>query len=157
MSSASVWVGAVLLAVIVLAHHDLFHAEIGVASRLSALVDRTFGHRAGSSSTPTIEHLLFLAGLVLGGFVVAFLTQTFSFRPGVASRQFSGIFEGRVDEAGALFMGGLFVGTGMRMAASSLGGHGLLALSRFDRSTIVATLVFFAIAIAIAFGLEAFR
>ena len=41
MSATAIWVGAIFLAVIVLAHHDLFHAELGVASRLSALVDRS--------------------------------------------------------------------------------------------------------------------
>ncbi len=85
--------------------------------------------------------LPFLAGLVLGGALSAVLGGGWS--PTWAA--------GRLDAALALspatklvwmFVGGLFVGFGTRMANGCTSGHGIFGLSNFELPSLVATLCF---------------
>lgn len=87
--------------------------------------------------------LPFLAGLVLGGFVSALATG--GWQPTWAL--------GRLDDALALgsaakvvwmFVGGLFIGFGTRLAGGCTSGHGIFGMSNFEMPSLVATLSFMA-------------
>lgn len=85
--------------------------------------------------------LAFLGGLVLGGFLSAvtgggwtprwdagLLDATFAFsRPGTL---------------GWMFVGGLFIGFGTRLAGGCTSGHGIFGLANFERASLVSTAAF---------------
>lgn len=83
--------------------------------------------------------LVFLVGTILGGLAAAF------FVPGVLLP---------VDLRGnavLIVAAGLLVGFGTRMANGCTSGHGVCGISRFSVRSIVATLVFMAVAMATVF------
>ena len=51
----------------------------------------------------------------------------------------------------AILMGGLLVGFGTRMGSGCTSGHGLCGIARFSRRSIVATAVFFGVAMVTVF------
>jgi uncharacterized membrane protein YedE/YeeE len=87
--------------------------------------------------------LPFLAGLVLGGALSA-----------ISTGGWRGTWElGMLDDAIALgpagkliwmFIGGLFIGFGTRLAGGCTSGHGIFGLSNLERPSLVATLSFMA-------------
>ena len=87
--------------------------------------------------------LPFLAGLILGGF----LSATFS--GGWTPTWSLGMFDSVIGlgPAGKLvwmFVGGLFIGFGTRLANGCTSGHGIFGLSNFELPSLVATLSFMA-------------
>lgn len=87
--------------------------------------------------------LPFLVGLVLGGFVSAVAGGGWS--PTWAL----GIFDNRIGfgPAGKLawmFVGGLFIGFGTRLAGGCTSGHGIFGLSNLEGASVVSTLSFMA-------------
>ena len=90
-----------------------------------------------------VWRLPFLAGLVLGGF----LSATFS--NGWTPIWSLGMFDARIGlgHAGTLawmFVGGLLIGFGTRLANGCTSGHGIFGLSNFELPSLVATLSFMA-------------
>lgn len=81
--------------------------------------------------------LLFVAGLVAGGFIATFLLST-NPRPILPPHLH--------DAAGALKLlgGGLLIGFGTRWAAGCTSGHSIMGLSNLQKASLYATLSFFA-------------
>jgi uncharacterized protein len=91
--------------------------------------------------------LPFLAGLVLGGFLSAALSG------GWAPIWSLGLFDsviglGPAGKLAWMFVGGLFIGFGTRLANGCTSGHGIFGLSNFELPSLVATLSFLAGGIA---------
>jgi uncharacterized membrane protein YedE/YeeE len=85
--------------------------------------------------------LPFVAGLVLGGFLSAVTSG------GWTPTWAMGIFDevigfGPAGKVGWMFIGGLFIGFGTRLAGGCTSGHGIFGLSNFERPSLVATLCF---------------
>ena len=100
-------------------------------------------------------HLLFLGGLVLGGFVAAQLFGSFELTPGLHGEGLLRTASGNSTVASALlFVGGIFVGFGTRMSGGCTSGHGLCGVSRFQSGSLAATVAFFGAGIIASFGLE---
>lgn len=87
--------------------------------------------------------LPFLAGLVLGGFLSAVLSGGWT--PTWALGRFDAVIGwGPAGKIAWMFVGGLFIGFGTRLANGCTSGHGIFGLSNFERSSLVATLSFMA-------------
>ncbi|HTB22543.1 MAG TPA: hypothetical protein VK914_07550 [bacterium] len=54
-------------------------------------------------------------------------------------------------EAGVLFCGGIFIGFGTRMSGGCTSGHAIFGISQRQAPSLYATLVFFAVGMAVAF------
>lgn len=110
-----------------------------------------------AEDTPTSSHLLFFAGLALGGALAAVLSDGFALRPTLSGSGFASTFgEGPMAYA-ILFAGGALVGFGTRMGGGCTSGHGLLGLSRLQPGSLLATACFFGSGIAGSFLLEVLR
>jgi uncharacterized membrane protein YedE/YeeE len=87
--------------------------------------------------------LPFLGGLLLGGFLSATLSGGWT--PTWSLGMFDSVI--RLGPAGKLawmFVGGLFIGFGTRLANGCTSGHGIFGLSNFELPSLVATLSFMA-------------
>jgi len=132
---------------------SLTASELGLA--LEAATAAEFGPAASiaparrSVVAPGAHHLVFLAGLVAGGFVAAISTRHFGI-VGLRGELFHRYFGDGVRALAVLFGGGLFVGFGTRMAGGCTSGHGLTGLSRAQPGSAVATLAFFGAAVVVA-------
>lgn len=87
--------------------------------------------------------LPFLAGLVLGGFLSAL------FGGGWSPTWALGMFDhavgwGPAGKVAWMFVGGLFIGFGTRLAGGCTSGHGIFGLSNFELPSLVATVSFMA-------------
>ena len=87
--------------------------------------------------------LPFIAGLVIGGFVSAVLGG------GWAPTWDLGIFDqvigyGPAGKVAWMFVGGLFIGFGTRLAGGCTSGHGIFGLSNFELPSVISTISFMA-------------
>jgi len=85
----------------------------------------------------------FIGGLVLGGFLSALLGG------GFAPTWDLGMFDriigfGHAGKLAWMFVGGLFIGFGTRLAGGCTSGHGIFGLSNFESPSLVSTLSFMA-------------
>ena len=85
--------------------------------------------------------LPFLAGLVLGGFLSA------QSAGGWAPTWSLGLFDsaiglGPVGKLAWMFLGGLLIGFGTRLANGCTSGHGIFGISNFERPSVVSTAAF---------------
>jgi uncharacterized membrane protein YedE/YeeE len=101
-------------------------------------------------------HLLFLISVTLGGTASVWLATGHPLTPRMPDGGFVRFF-GRspVIDLALLFLGGLLVGFGTRMAGGCTSGHGLCGVSRLQPGSLVATACFFGCAIAVSFALQA--
>lgn len=81
---------------------------------------------------------VFLAGLILGSYLVRGVATAPSVTTSVAS-------------PALLLMGGLLVGFGARMGNGCTSGHGVCGVARFSKRSVAATLTFLAAAMATVF------
>jgi uncharacterized membrane protein YedE/YeeE len=87
--------------------------------------------------------LPFVAGLVLGGAISAVLGG------GWHTTWALGIFDqtigyGPAGKLAWMFIGGLFIGFGTRLAGGCTSGHGIFGLANFERPSVISTLSFMA-------------
>jgi len=87
--------------------------------------------------------LPFIAGLVIGGFVSAVLGG------GWAPTWDLGIFDqvigyGPAGKVAWMFVGGLFIGFGTRLAGGCTSGHGIFGMSNFELPSVISTISFMA-------------
>lgn len=84
-----------------------------------------------------------LSGLVLGGFLSAVTgggwTPTWSL-----GRLDAALGLGPVGKLAWMFVGGLFIGFGTRLAGGCTSGHGIFGVANFERASVVSTLSFMA-------------
>lgn len=144
------WLGGLALAGVALLHWLLVGQLMSVSSRFSAIVDRVRG-QAPTRPDPVSNHVLFLAGLVLGGFASAALAGTFApslFEVGaVFARTFGSSPAATI---GVMTLGGVLVGFGTRMASGCTSGHGLCGVARFQPGSLLATCAFFGTGVVVS-------
>jgi uncharacterized membrane protein YedE/YeeE len=137
------WLGAIALAGTALLHWLLVGQLMSVSSRFSAIVDSLRGE-APARPDGISTHVLFLVGLVLGGFASAALAGTFAPSFFEVGTVFAHTF-GTSPAASVVVMtlGGALVGFGTRMASGCTSGHGLCGVARFQPGSLLATCAFF--------------
>lgn len=87
--------------------------------------------------------LPFLAGLVIGGVISALSTG--GWQPTWAlGRLDDALGLGATGKVAWMFVGGLFIGFGTRLAGGCTSGHGIFGISNFEAPSLVATLSFMA-------------
>jgi uncharacterized membrane protein YedE/YeeE len=85
--------------------------------------------------------LPFVGGLVLGGVLSAALGGGWS--PTWALGMFDSVIGwGPTGKVAWMFVGGLFIGFGTRLAGGCTSGHGIFGLSNFERPSLVSTISF---------------
>ena len=85
----------------------------------------------------------FLVGLVLGGFVSAITGGGWS--PTWNAGMFDTVIGfGPAGKLAWMFVGGLFIGFGTRLAGGCTSGHGIFGMSNFERASLVSTASFMA-------------
>ncbi|MEO5667228.1 MAG: YeeE/YedE thiosulfate transporter family protein [Bdellovibrionota bacterium] len=108
----------------------LFHARIKGISGLASSMLRPFTEVGR-------EGALFIAGLVLGGFVWKYFGLT---HPDLYLTQNTSVT--------TWALAGLLVGFGTRLGGGCTSGHGICGIGRFSKRSFVATLIFMASAVA---------
>lgn len=109
----------------------LFNGKIaGVSGIVGGLLNPT--------QNETLWRIVFVAGLVTGGFIMAQFTPH-AFTIGVSR------------SGGALILAGLLVGFGTRLGNGCTSGHGVCGISRGSVRSVVATVVFMATGVAVVY------
>ena len=98
------------------------------------------------------SYTLFLASLALGGTLASFtrgqgLVTSFD-------TTYAALFGTGPLAFATLFVGGLLVGAGTRLAGGCTSGHGLVGIARMQWPSLVATAIFFGTAIVVSFVLR---
>jgi uncharacterized membrane protein YedE/YeeE len=100
---------------------------------------------------PLVSQSALLLSIFLGGWVAAVTTGRFELRfdMGDGFRQL--VTNNPIEMIGALFIGGVLVGFGARLAGGCSSGHGLSGCGRLQPVSILATAVFFGAAVLVSF------
>ena len=134
------------IAMVTLALLFLANRRLGISSMLEDICSlaldwpyfRTSAVRSGRQ-----WRLPFMVGLVVGGFLSATLAGgwTPTWDAGMLDRALA---LGPAAKLAWMFVGGLFIGFGTRLAYGCTSGHGIFGLSNFELSSLVSTLAFMA-------------
>jgi uncharacterized protein len=142
-----------LMAAVQAATAEAFGSE-AVSGEAVVLDDDAKRSLAALPSTSAATHLAFFVAVASGGVLSAAL-----FGRAHASLEESGLraFASavHVPPTVLLFLGGLLVGIGTRMAGGCTSGHGLCGVSRFQSGSLVATAIFFGLGIVVASAIGA--
>lgn len=146
-----------LLAAIQAATAEEFGADVSTSDPPSAQASgEEVEMPAVQSPRTSVEHFLFLGGLVCGGVLATALGSGFTPTSFLAGTGFAALTEGApLASTLCLAFGGVLVGFGTRMSGGCTSGHGLCGSSRLQPGSLVATLSFFGIGILVSFGLQA--
>jgi uncharacterized protein len=164
------WLGGAGLAAVAILFPLLNKAPLGVSGAFSDLFDWRGGSglppEAGTtdscgglppeepvSRSERIGSLIFLLSIALGG-AVAGRIHGVSWGQTTLSPEFHRLFGHGMSAIAVLFFGGLLVGVGTRWSGGCTSGHGLSGCGRLQPASLVATAVFFGIAIATSFLVE---
>ncbi|MFN0029962.1 MAG: YeeE/YedE thiosulfate transporter family protein [Acidimicrobiales bacterium] len=123
------------------------HAPAGEAA--PAVSPPTGSRSAVTTPTPVAAHATLLLFVLLGGFLAAVVSGRFELR-GDMGPAFADLVVSGNGMWPVLFVGGVLVGFGTRLAGGCSSGHGLSGCSRFQPASIVATAVFFGTAVAVS-------
>lgn len=99
--------------------------------------------------TPVAAQATLLASVFLGGLLAALVSGRFKVRTDMGEA-FSQIVAHGNAMWPVLFIGGILVGFGTRLAGGCSSGHGLSGCSRFQPASIVATATFFGTAVVVS-------
>ena len=139
-------VGGALIAAITLALLFVANRRLGISTGFedvcSLVLPQPYFQRA-SITKGRAWRLPFLAGLVLGGFLSAVFSG--GWHPSWALGMFDRVVGwGPAGKVAWMFVGGLFIGFGTRLAGGCTSGHGIFGLSNFEWPSLVATVSFMA-------------
>jgi uncharacterized protein len=101
---------------------------------------------------PIAGEVMFLAMLVVGAFIAATLRGTFAVRFDMGD-DFARLVGTGARGLVALFVGGLLVGFGTRLAGGCTSGHGLAGCARLQRGSLIATACFFGTAALVSLAM----
>lgn len=101
--------------------------------------------------TPLVSQAALLVSILIGGFVAAVTAARFEFRLDMGPGFSQLVTNNPMTMVGVLFVGGLLVGFGTRLAGGCSSGHGLHGCGRLYPISIVATAVFFGTAVLVSF------
>ncbi|MEO3874199.1 YeeE/YedE thiosulfate transporter family protein [Nonomuraea sp. B12E4] len=130
------------------------HAAYAVASARGRDVEPLAEESASITSRrtiPVVAQAALLISIFVGGWVAALTSGRFELRwdMGDAFRQI--VTADQATMFGVLFLGGVLVGFGTRLAGGCSSGHGLSGCGRLHPVSIVATAVFFGTAVLVSF------
>ncbi len=121
------WINALLGGVIIGGAVSLMLLLNGRVTGISGIINGTLTPVKGDSAW----RFLFIAGLVLGGFVLRFINPE--------------VFSGQLSTGlGSTIAAGLLVGFGTVMGSGCTSGHGVCGISRLSPRSLVATVAFIA-------------
>ena len=134
-------IAAVTLVLLLVANRRL-GVSSGLEDICSLVLERPYFQRSAVTSGRRWR-LPFLAGLMLGGFLSALLGGGWSptWALGMLD-QALGL--GHAGKLAWMFVGGLFVGVGTRLANGCTSGHGIFGISNFELPSLVAAFSFMA-------------
>lgn len=174
------WLGGSLLAGIAVAFPLLTGIPLGVSGFLARLVRGTAQVKPGGSGcgpdlppvalsgdcgTPSpsaasgalaadgIPRVLFLVGMAIGGGLAGWAGGQ-SWKTSGLSPEFFKLYGGGISAVLVLFLGGILVGFGTRLSGGCTSGHGLSGCGRLQPASLIATAVFFGVAIVVSFLIE---
>ncbi len=137
--------------------HDAFLeatlAEFGEGADNAGTAAQTPARNTTALNIPWTVHLVFLFCTFLGAFLATYYVGNFHvhFELSALFTRFSG---GQWQSLVALLLGGMMVGFGTQMAGGCTSGHGLSGCSRLVPASLLATLSFFGMAVAVSFFVE---
>lgn len=145
-------VGGALIGVITLLLLWLTNQRLGISTgfeNVCSLVVNTPYLRRSEIATSHGFRLSFLGGLVLGGAISAIAGGGWA--PIWDLGRFDAVFGiGPAGKLAWMFVGGLFIGFGTRMAGGCTSGHGIFGLSNLEGASLVSTLSFLGAGIVVA-------
>ncbi|MGH3788735.1 MAG: YeeE/YedE family protein [Pseudonocardiaceae bacterium] len=100
---------------------------------------------------PLVTQVALLLSIFLGGWVAAVAAGRFEFRFDMGNGFRDLVTDNPTTMIGVLFVGGVLVGFGTRLAGGCSSGHGLSGCGRLRPVSIVATAVFFGAAVLVSF------
>ncbi len=101
--------------------------------------------------TPLVSQAALLISILVGGFLAAVVAGRFELRLDMGAGFSEIVTDNPVTMIVVLFVGGLLVGFGTRLAGGCSSGHGLQGCGRLYPGSIVATAVFFGTAVLVSF------
>jgi uncharacterized protein len=136
---AGIGIAGITLALLLLASRRL-SVSSGFEDICSLVIDSSYFRRAAIVSGRSWR-LPLLAGLILGGFLSAFLGGGWepTWALGVFDRA---IGLGPAGKLAWMFVGGLFIGFGTRLAGGCTAGHGIFGMANFEKPSIISTITF---------------
>jgi uncharacterized protein len=138
---AGAGIAAVTLLLLYLANRRL-GISTGFEDICSLVLEQPY-FRRDSVRSGRAWRLPFLGGLVLGGFLSAWLGG--GWQPTWALGMFDDVIRfGPAGKLAWMFAGGVFIGFGTRLAGGCTSGHGIFGMSNFELPSLVATLSFMA-------------
>lgn len=102
-------------------------------------------------STPVVAQAALLISIFVGGWVAAITAGRFKLRSDMGDGFRQIVTANPAAMLGVLFLGGVLVGFGTRLAGGCSSGHGLSGCGRLRPVSIVATAVFFGTAVLVSF------
>jgi uncharacterized membrane protein YedE/YeeE len=136
----------VLIAAVTLVLLYVGNRRLGLSSGfedLCSLVLNAPYFRRGSLLAARHWRLPFLAGLVLGGFLSAALAHGWTLTWAVPMLD-RALPLGPIAKLAWMFVGGLFIGFGTRLAGGCTSGHGIFGIANLERSSVLTTMAFMA-------------
>ncbi len=100
---------------------------------------------------PLLTQAALLVSILVGGFVAAVSSGRFEIRADMGAGFSELVTDDPVTMVAVLFVGGLLVGFGTRLAGGCSSGHGLHGCGRLYPASILATAVFFGTAVVVSF------
>jgi hypothetical protein len=100
---------------------------------------------------PLVSQAALLLSILLGGWVAAVTSGRFQLRFDMGDGFRHLVTDNPAKMVGALFLGGVLVGFGTRLAGGCSSGHGLSGCGRLQPVSLVATAVFFGTAVIVSF------
>lgn len=100
---------------------------------------------------PLVSQAALLLSIFVGGWVAAVTAGRFQLRLDMGDAFGQIVTDKPIEMIGALFVGGVLVGFGTRLAGGCSSGHGLNGCGRLQPVSIVATAVFFATGVLVSF------
>ncbi|HEY2762475.1 MAG TPA: YeeE/YedE thiosulfate transporter family protein [Pseudonocardiaceae bacterium] len=106
---------------------------------------------AGLRPAPLVTHAALLVSIFLGGWVAAVTSGRFELRLDMGNGFRELVTDNPITMISVLFVGGVLVGFGTRLAGGCSSGHGLSGCGRLRPVSILATAVFFGTAVLVSF------
>jgi len=138
--------GGAAIAAITLALLFVTNRRLGISGGFEDLCSLAMPNayfRRGAVRSARPWRLPFLAGLVLGGFLSAVLSGGWT--PTWSLGAFATVVGlGHAGTLAWMFVGGLFIGFGTRLAGGCTSGHGIFGLANLERPSLITTITFMA-------------
>lgn len=162
------WVGGAALATVAILFPLLTGVTLGVSGALARLLDWVKAGLVPTPSKPRCDfqadgsvprrpdraaNLAFLVAVSAGGALARWVSGQ-PWGQATLAPEFHRLFGNGLPALLVLFIGGIFVGFGTRWSGGCTSGHGLSGCGRLQPASLVATSIFFSVAIGVSFLLE---